>query len=79
MKASYKRRSLITWFLGLVGLGALSTAYIDPGSGSFLVQALVAGVLGAALLIRTFWTQIKALFTRKSAVSEDKTPPQEKG
>ena len=79
MKASHKRPSLIAWFLGFIGLGALSTAYIDPGSGSFLIQALVAGVLGAALLIRTFWTQIKALFTRKSATSEDKTPPQEKG
>ena len=79
MKSSHKQRSLVTWFLGFIGLGALSTAYIDPGSGSFLIQALVAGVLGAALLIRTFWTQIKALFTRKSAATEDKTPPQEKG
>lgn len=79
MKPSQRRPSLIAWFLGLMGLGALSTAYIDPGSGSFIVQALVAAVLGAALLARTFWSQIKALFTRKPATSEDKTPPQEKG
>ena len=77
MKPSHKRPSLITWFLGFIGLGALSTAYIDPGSGSFLIQALVAGVLGAALLIRTFWAQIKALFTRKPQSAEDKTPPRE--
>ena len=79
MKVSQKRPSLIAWFLGVIGIGALSTAYIDPGSGSFLIQALVGGVLAAALLIRTFWTQIKSLFTRKPTASEDKIPPQEKG
>ena len=79
MKTTHRRPSLIMWFLSLFGIGALSTAYIDPGSGSFLIQALVAGILGAALLIRAFWTQIKALFTRKPTTSEDKIPPQEKG
>jgi hypothetical protein len=30
-------------------------AYIDPGSGSFLVQALVGGVAALIVLARTYW------------------------
>ena len=35
--------------------------YLDPGSGSLLVQLLAAGVLGGAgILLKVFWRRIKA-------------------
>jgi hypothetical protein len=35
--------------------------YLDPGSGSLLVQLLAAGLLGGiGILIKTFWGRIKA-------------------
>ena len=37
-------------------------AYIDPGAGSYLVQVLVAGVMGAVMVARTHWQRIKAFF-----------------
>ena len=46
-------------------------AYLDPGSGSYLLQLLVAAVLGAALAVRLYWGRIKSIFTRKSP---DETP-----
>jgi hypothetical protein len=39
-------------------------AYLDPGSGSFLIQILIALALGSALAIRTFWGRIKAFFAK---------------
>ena len=36
--------------------------YIDPGSGSYLIQAIVAGVLGAAFWIKMSWHRIKDFF-----------------
>ncbi|MEZ4218763.1 MAG: hypothetical protein R3E88_19990 [Myxococcota bacterium] len=39
-----------------------AAAYIDPGTGSMLVQALVAGVAGAALATKTYWRRIRAFF-----------------
>jgi hypothetical protein len=36
--------------------------YIDPGSGSYLVQAIIAGVLGALFYFKTLWLKIKSLF-----------------
>jgi hypothetical protein len=46
--------------------------YLDPGSGSLLVQLLAAGLLGGfALLFRRFWGRIKAFFKGEKYV-----PPQ---
>ena len=39
-------------------------AYLDPGTGSFVLQALIAGLLGAGFAVKTFWRSIKAFFSR---------------
>ena len=44
--------------------------YLDPGSGSFLIQLLIGGLVAVGFGIRMFWTRIKALFTRKSPASD---------
>lgn len=36
--------------------------YIDPGSGSFLVQVIIAGVLGVAFFFRNIKLAVKAFF-----------------
>jgi hypothetical protein len=36
-------------------------AYVDPGSGSFILQALVAALAGAAVVINAYWRKIKQL------------------
>ena len=36
-------------------------AYLDPGSGSYIFQILLAALLGASFAIKTFWRNI-ALF-----------------
>jgi hypothetical protein len=41
-------------------------AYLDPGSGSYLIQILIAFLLGSAIAIRAFWGRIKAFFTKSS-------------
>ena len=37
-------------------------AYLDPGSGSFILQLLLAALLGAAFLVKVYWGKIKAFF-----------------
>lgn len=57
-------------FLGSLGAGLPSVsepgklAYLDPGSGSYLLQLLIAGLLGAAFALRASWGRIKGLFGR---------------
>jgi hypothetical protein len=38
--------------------------YVDPGSGSYLVQMIIAAILGALFYFKTIWWKIKSLFTR---------------
>lgn len=42
-------------------------AYIDPGVGSFMLQALIAAVAGGLLATRRRWRQLKGLFRRRAA------------
>jgi hypothetical protein len=46
-------------------------AYLDPGSGSFLVQLLIAALLGIGVALRVSWGRIKGWFGIKSEADED--------
>ena len=52
---------------GLVGLAfpARVSAYLDPGTGSYLFQVLIAVGLGALFVIRTYWARIKEFLARR--------------
>lgn len=45
--------------------------YLDPGSGSFLLQLLIAAVLGLLVAIRASWSKIKGWFGIKSQPKAD--------
>lgn len=36
--------------------------YLDPGSGSYLVQAIIAAILGALFYFKNIWWRVKAFF-----------------
>jgi hypothetical protein len=38
--------------------------YLDPGSGSFIIQMLLAGLLGIAVAVRIYWKKIVAFFRK---------------
>ena len=38
--------------------------YLDPGSGSYLLQLLIAGALGALFALRIYWSRIKRTILR---------------
>jgi hypothetical protein len=43
----------------------LAHAYIDPGSGSMLLQVLLGGVAGVVVLCRLYWHRLLALLGRR--------------
>ena len=47
-----------------------ANAYIDPGSGSFIFQAVVGGLLAAALVVKGFWRRIVSFFTKRRTADE---------
>jgi TRAP-type uncharacterized transport system fused permease subunit len=36
--------------------------YVDPGSGSYLIQVIIAAVLGALFYFKSLWWRIKTFF-----------------
>jgi hypothetical protein len=48
---------------------ALPVLYLDPGSGSFIIQLLIAAALGIGVAARMYWAKIKSFITGK------KSPP----
>lgn len=45
--------------------------YLDPGSGSFLIQLAIAALLGLGVAIRASWGTIRGWFGYKSKPEED--------
>ncbi len=51
------------WFLLFAVLVAPEAhAYLDPASGSMLVQLIVGGIAGAAVVIKLYWHKFLGLF-----------------
>ncbi len=42
----------------------LAAAYLDPGTGSYMLQLLIATGLGLMFSIKVFWKKIQALVQR---------------
>jgi hypothetical protein len=42
-------------------------AYIDPGTGSYILQIAIAGIAAGAIAIKMFWRRIRALFSSNRA------------
>jgi hypothetical protein len=48
----------------------LAYGYLDPGTGSYILQLLIGGLLGGLFAIGLFWRRVvawvKRMFTRKN-------------
>ena len=44
-------------------------AYLDPGTGSYLLQILIASLVGAVFMLKVFWGRIMGFFSKGSSKS----------
>ena len=55
-------------FLAVVGVllsPNVASAYVDPGTGSYILQMLMGGILGGLFAIKVFWNKISVAFRKK--------------
>jgi len=45
--------------------------YLDPGSGSVVVQLILGGVAGVAVILKLYWRKLVALFTSKEGDDQE--------
>ncbi|KJS12088.1 MAG: hypothetical protein VR67_11500 [Peptococcaceae bacterium BRH_c8a] len=55
-------KPLIVFVIFLISFPQVAYAYIDPGTGSYIMQTILAAVLGFAFIIKTYWNKIKLVF-----------------
>lgn len=44
--------------------------YLDPGTGSVVVQAILAALLGLGVFIKIFWNRIISVFRKKDGTDD---------
>lgn len=59
--------SIILTFSGSVISDAY--AYIDPGSGSVIIQGLIGALVGVGITIKVYWARIKMALETKFSKS----------
>ena len=48
-------------------------AYIDPGSGSAIMSAIIGFFVAIGIVIKTYWYKLKSLFTGGSKKTDSDT------
>jgi len=56
------QRALVIIVLACAAAPSAAHAYIDPGSGSYLLQIVIAGLVAVSFTVKTFWSNLKGLF-----------------
>lgn len=46
-------------------------AYIDPGSGSAIMSAIIGFFVAIAMAVKTYWYKIKSLFSGSKPAADD--------
>jgi hypothetical protein len=65
---SFATTVLIVWML--FGCAVPAFAYIDPGSGGMMMQLLLGGVTGIAVLVRLYWQRLTTFIGVRKADAE---------
>jgi hypothetical protein len=64
------------WLLAIVLLTAVSPvqAYLDPGTGSMLLQVILGGVAAVGVALKLYWHKLRAAlgFRRKPAAEDER-------
>jgi hypothetical protein len=45
-------------------------AYIDPGTGSIILQALIGAILAGLVTVRFYWGKVKGIFVRHNSTKQ---------
>ena len=71
MENHFKYKIRIILLLSVLVVSGPVHAYLDPGTGSLLLQGLLGGIAGAAVFIRVYWHKLTSFF-KKDEENNDK-------
>jgi len=62
LETRFKTSSVVFSLPPLLFISQDIHAYIDAGTGSLIIQVLIAGAVGGFFLLKVFWKKVKAFF-----------------
>lgn len=67
-------RIFILVFTLILILPTPSFAYLDPATGSMIIQGIIGAIAGLVVAVRLYWQKIKSFFsrTKQSDAVDDK-------
>jgi len=57
----------IAWW---ASLSSSASAYLDPGTGSILLQGLIGGIASGMYIARLYWAKIRAFFGNSTTAGD---------
>ena len=67
MESSVSKFKFLFLIFGLISYTSPAFAYLDPGTGSMLVQGLIGGVAVVMSFLSIYWQKVKAFFGKEEA------------
>jgi hypothetical protein len=68
----FPKRVVIAWLaVQMAVFSGAAHAYLDPGTGSILVQSFLAGVAGAVAIVSLYWQRLKEFLVNLRKGSRD--------
>lgn len=57
--------------LAAILLALPADAYLDPGTGSIVVQGVIAAIAAGAVALKLYWKRLKSVFGRRPAAGPE--------
>ena len=65
MSTSVSNLKFLFLIFSLISYTSPAYAYLDPGTGSMLVQGLIGGVAVVMSFLSIYWQKVKAFFSKE--------------
>lgn len=66
-----KNKVVLLASVAFAGSATPAFAYLDPGTGSIILQSIIGGFVVFASMVSMYWQRFKSLFVRKKTDNLD--------
>ena len=70
-KLKYIFGTLSLYAVFMISFQPSAHAYLDPGSGGFFIQMVLAGLVGLSFMMKNFWKKVKEFFVKLFSGGKD--------
>ena len=73
MGISSSNLKFLVFTVGIISYASPVYAYLDPGTGSMLLQGLIAGIAVFASVLSIYWQKVKSFFVKQKTDTDTDT------